>query len=261
MFSENFQTRNVAIWHPENQEVPSKNGIITFIDALKWEVWALLTLDDIEKGKYFISGKWKVYSLPDPQDPYYPDRTKKPTYGEKNLYENHRFHFIAERENIIQENVKDIIDGIENYGCAKHINAEYYVRNHIAPETLYNALFKYFEKIVNQMLLETITPIPTNIEYHKEVLWERYKDLNGFDFLPWEQEILAYMLKEEKLDPIIVSQIRLALRRGWDDTMFFIRQHEVPNFLEEFISERVLKGKRLNDAFKKQERNNKVEWI
>lgn len=247
---QDFWTRNVVVQDPTwttsylvvaynmmaVYNMPEKKSLWYFIDYLRWTVWALLTIDDVKKGMA-LKGPRKFTLCKDLDDPHYAFQ--------------HSFNFISDKEKVIQESVNEILKNIENDGFTKHINVEYYLQNHISPKVIEHTLLKYFKKIVMWMLEVVEIPIlPLGVtamnevvelpDHQKEILWERYKDLDH-DFLPWEQEILAYMLQRNRLDPITLSRINLALRRNWDDADYYISQYDNSDFLEKFISEKLLK--------------------
>ncbi len=224
---EKFSQRNIAVWYPEWYENPEKKSIEYLIDCLKWQVWALLTFDDIKQGKYFLSGKWKITLTPD--------------------IWNHPYSLLSEKDVVISKAITQIIQEIISYGSLT--SAQYrtpYYYSLLSPETLRKTVDTYFQARWKELLALANTPLYLN---NNEIITYQ-RDLDH-DFSSLWKGIIIYCIENDVFTSKELENINQLLHKGWDTLEYFTKANRIENLLENYIKNYVFKTKLeiFHDAF------------
>lgn len=183
----------------------NQGKIIAF---LKQKANAILTEEQARKWYYCSGDKWIV------------------KFDIEQAGQNIDFNFINRKREVIDNNVRNLINIIQNAWWISEDSLDYellqvYIEKwYISIEEIKQALLEFFTTEARKICNKASTLYKVSGYQWDPVVAQAYHDLYR-DFLQEKQEILAYCMKQNLLNSFELNELEQILKKWWDSLEFF----------------------------------------
>lgn len=255
-----FWTRKVVISESEIMKKEPVSFFAKIRDFCSWNVNAILNQKQVMQWYYWTSNgltkldRTKVRAhaslLLEEQD--FQDDTAELFFHQRAFIseqcrENNRFSFIWEKNKIISQDIKILLQEIENQGevitSTVQMMSYYISKWHLEIAIIKDAVMKHFQQKILDLYRFIQSPIRIKMQNGKMVKISEYNDVNR-DLNDEQRAMLAYGMKQWFLNSTEIARMARALYFSWMDLENFYSQSYDENIFNIYLQSIIETGKK-----------------